>query len=300
MFEALNIYVYAKLGWDPSLDIEALLDDWNGRLFGPAKAEMKAVYDILEEKWVGGVCKGRVVESALGPVTVAPSSGQLWSEIYTPAVIGELRRLFDAAAAKTAPGSLESRRVALMRAELLDSLSRQSEEADPAVELRRRAARKPVNLVQNGDFASKDGWRKSVKCGTAELDFNDKVTGTASACIASDKVPNRKVSESDFCTFANLKSGRTYRLSYFVKTKDVVPYCNPGFSVGAGVCMWFSANHYRQHPNPRMTGSCGWIHQSCEFSPPVDAPRTKLQFRLERSVGTMWVDGVLLEDITDN
>ena len=300
MFEALNLYTYAKLGWNPSLDIEALLDDWNARLFGSAKDEMKAVYDILEEKWVGGVCKGRVLESALGPVTVAPSDGQLWSEIYTPSVVGELRRLFDAAAKKTAPGSLEARRVALMRTELLDSISRQSEDADPAVELRRRAARKTANLIANGDFASKDGWSRSDKWGTAELDFGDKVTGVASARISLDAVPPRKHCKSDFSTFVDLKAGRTYRLSYFIKTKDVVRYWNPGYTVGAGLCLWFSANHYRQHPNPRMTGSCGWIHQCLVFSPPVDAPRAKLQFRLEESIGTMWVDGVLLEDITDN
>ena len=32
---------------------------------------------------------------------------------------------------------------------------------------------------------------------------------------------------------------------------------------------------------------------------PVDSPEARLQFRLETSLGTMWIDGVLLEDVTD-
>ena len=222
MFEVLNLYVYAKLAWNPKLDVEMLLDDWNARLFGPAKGEMKAIYDLLEEKWVGGVCQGRVLESVLGPVTVSPSIIQLWSEIYTPTVIGDLRRLFDTAAAKVAPGSLEARRVALMRSELFEPLAQQSADTNPAMELRRRAARKVTNLIANGDFDSKDGWSKSVKWGTAELDFEDKVTGRASVRLVSDTVPHREQNvQSDFMTPVSLEKGRTYRLSYFIKIKDI-------------------------------------------------------------------------------
>jgi len=295
MFEVLNLYVFAKLAWYPNLDIEALLDDWNGRLFGSAKAEMKAVYDLLEDRWVGGVCKGRVVESALGPVTVKPSVGQLWAGIYSPSTIVELRRLFDAAMAKTAPGSLEARRVALLRDEFLDSLAKQSEAADPAVELRRRAAEKPVNIIANGDFATKDGWKKEVSWGTAELDFDTKVTGNASVRITSDTVPHRKSNvQSDFVTYVPLYTNRTYRLSYFIKTKDVVPYVAAN---GAGPVVWMSWKKYIKLPHLR--GSCGWVHQSHVFTPEINAPKTRLQFRVEDSLGTMWIDGVLLEDITE-
>ena len=46
-----------------------------------------------------------------------------------------------------------------------------------------------------------------------------------------------------------------------------------------------------------MKGTSDWIHQSHVFTPPVDAPKAKLQFRLEDSLGTMWIDGVLLEEV---
>ena len=213
---------------------------------------------------------------------------------------------FDAAAEKTGHGSLEARRVALMRSELLESLARQSEEADPAAEIRRRTVERPVNLIKNGDFASKDGWRKSVSWGTSELDFENKVTGRASVRITSDSVPHpEKNVQGDFATRLNVKKGRTYRISYFIKIKNVIPYGSQSpHQMGAGLCLWYAdgdypERHYAKHPRPYMQGDCGWNIQRFVFSPPVDSPSAWLQFRLEDSLGTMWVDGILLEDITE-
>ena len=301
MFDALNVYTYAKLGWNPSLDIEAPLDDWNGRLFGPAKAEMKTIYSLLEEKWVGGVCKGRVVESALGPLTVRPTDGQLWSEIYTESFLDELKRLFAAAAAKTVPGSLEARRVALMRAELLDSLYAQFAKMEPATELRRREREGTANMIANGDFETMDGWINCAPWSKAALDPDTKVVGGFSLKLASDSMPHHESNvQSGAVVPVPLRFGRTYRLSYFIKTKDVVPYKNLGWPLGAGLCLWFAEGKYEKHPTPLMKGTGEWVHQCHVFTPPVDSPKARLQFRLEHSLGTMWVDGVLLEDVTDN
>lgn len=100
--------------------------------------------------------------------------------------------------------------------------------------------------------------------------------------------------QSDCSQFVALEKAKRYRLSYFIRTKDVVAYNSVD---GAGLCFWFADGHYMKHPVPLMRGSCGWVHQSVTFSPPVDAPRAKLQFRLENSLGTMWVDGALLEEV---
>lgn len=295
LFEVLNLYVYAKLGWNPRLDVEALLDEWHVRLFGAAKGEMARIDAILEKKWVHGVCKGRVVDTPLGPVTVKPSVGQLWSDIYSPAVIAELRGLFDAAASKVTDGSPEARRVALFRREFLDSLAAQSAAADPAVERAARAKRRPKNLLANGDFASKAGWEKTYQWGTFRPDAAVRVAGLPSMRLDSDSVPHRERNvQSDCSQFVSLKKAKRYRLSYFIRTKDVAAY-DP--SNGAGLCLWFAGNHYMKHPVPLMRGTCGWVHQSIVFSPPVDSPRAKLQFRLEDSLGTMWVAGALLEEV---
>ena len=295
MYEVLNLYVFAKLAWDPQADVDALLADWNARLFGAAKDEMAAVYGLLESKWVNEISRGRVIESALGPVTVAPSSGQLWGDIYTGRVIADLRRHFDAAARPVPSGSPEARRVALLRTELFDNLARQSEEADPSVELARRRREKPVSLIPNGDCDSKDGWEKSYAWGTTEVDSSVKVTGRASLRLTSDTVPHRERNvQADACVPVCLSASKTYRLSYFIRLKDVAPY-DP--SNGAGLCLWLSGGHYIKHPTPLMKGTSDWIHQSHVFTPPVDAPKAKLQFRLEDSLGTMWIDGVLLEEV---
>ena len=71
-------------------------------------------------------------------------------------------------------------------------------------------------------------------------------------------------------------------------------------ALGAGLCLWFADEKYEKHPAPLMKGTGEWVHQCHVFTPPVDSPKARLQFRLEHSLGTMWVDGVLLEDVTDN
>ena len=301
LFDALNVYTYAKLGWNPNLDIEELLDDWNTRLFGPAKEEMKSVYDRLEEKWVGGVCKGRVIESALGPITVKPTDGQLWAEIYTESFLKELEQLFKRAAEKTASGSLESRRVALMRNELLAPLYAQFAKMDPATELRRRKREGTANMIANGDFETMDGWVNCVSHSKAVLDPDTKVVGGFSLRLRSDRVPHDEINvQCGASVRADLRKNRTYRLSYFIKTEDVVPYRERGYPLGAGVCLWFAEGKYAKHPVQLMKGSGDWVHQCYVFSPPVDSPKATLQFRLETSLGTMWIDGVLLEDVTDS
>jgi hypothetical protein len=62
--------------------------------------------------------------SPLGPgVSKAPTPTELRGRIYSPAVLAELGGLLDAAEAKTAKGSLESRRVAFFRREYLAPLA---------------------------------------------------------------------------------------------------------------------------------------------------------------------------------
>ena len=296
MYEVLNFYVLSKVYWNPEISVDALIADWNARLFGEAKDEMAAVYDILETKWVGEIQRGHVVESAIGPVAVAPTPARLWGEVYTPQVIAGLRAHFDAAAKLVRPGSREARCVAVMRAELFEPLARQSVLADVSVELRRRARAKPVSLIPNGECDGTDGWRKSVGWGTLEADPNVKVTGCASLRLESDKEPHREKNvQSDASVTVSLSASKKYRLSYFIRVKDVVSY---GWQTGAGLCLWFAGGKYRKHPEPLLQGTCDWIHRSVVFTPPVDSPECRLQFRLEDSLGTMWVDGVVLEEWT--
>ena len=124
-YDVLNIYMFAKLGWDPSLDAEALIADYHKRMFGVAAPQMSAVYGLLEDKWMNGV---------KSPVAVRPTlkagdrtDDYLFEKVYTPDVLKKLSDLFAEAAKGVEAGSLPSRRVAFMKSEFLDPLMKRAE-----------------------------------------------------------------------------------------------------------------------------------------------------------------------------
>ena len=45
-------WITGKLLWDPSLSVDALLDDFCDNLFGPAAEDMKRYFSLLEEAWL--------------------------------------------------------------------------------------------------------------------------------------------------------------------------------------------------------------------------------------------------------
>ena len=123
IYNYLNYYVFSRVSWDPDADVEEILAEHHRLMFGAASGEMARFFDALEEKWTRDVA-GHPVMSPLGPgVSKAPTSAELRGRIYSPAVLAELGGLLDAAEAKTAKGSLESRRVAFFRREYLAPLA---------------------------------------------------------------------------------------------------------------------------------------------------------------------------------
>jgi hypothetical protein len=123
IYNYLNYYVFSRVSWDPDADVEEILAEHHCLMFGAASGEMARFFDALEEKWTKDVA-GHPVMSPLGPgVSKAPTSAELRGRIYSPAVLAKLGGLLDAAEAKTAKGSLESRRVAFFRREYLAPLA---------------------------------------------------------------------------------------------------------------------------------------------------------------------------------
>ena len=124
-YDALNVYVFAKLGWDPALDVDALIADYHKRMFGPAAPQMAAIHDVLEDRWMNGVNS---------PVAVRPklkagdrTDDYLFEKVYTPVLLKKLSGLFAEAAKSVDAGSLHARRVAFMKRELLDPLVMRAE-----------------------------------------------------------------------------------------------------------------------------------------------------------------------------
>jgi len=117
----LNYYVFSRVCWDSSTDVDAVVDEYHRLMFGAAAPEMRAFYDALETNWVYRVT-GRIAETSLGPVASPPSAREIWNEIYSPATRSRFSRLFDAALAKVPSGSLEARRLGLVRRELFEPI----------------------------------------------------------------------------------------------------------------------------------------------------------------------------------
>ena len=88
-------YALAHLAWDPYTDINALMDEYYQRAYGPAAVELKAYWQLLER-------------TRMEFVTEEPSRQRAFDipKKYTPAMLAEARGYLDAAENKLA-GSAE-------------------------------------------------------------------------------------------------------------------------------------------------------------------------------------------------
>ncbi len=123
LFTYLNFYVFFKVAWDSSTDVERLLKEHHELMFGPGAAPMAKFYDRLEELWLTRVA-GRIVETAEGPIAQPPSELELWEKVYTQEELARMAALFDEAA-KLAAGQPDClARIAFIREHMLGAIER--------------------------------------------------------------------------------------------------------------------------------------------------------------------------------
>ena len=122
-FNYLNWYVYSRVCWDTSADIEAILDEHFRLMFGAGAPEMAAYYGELERKWTREVV-GKTRDTPLGPERLVPSLETLFTKIYSEDELKKLDALVAAALRKVAPDSLEARRIRLFADEYVGSIRR--------------------------------------------------------------------------------------------------------------------------------------------------------------------------------
>ena len=121
----LTYHVFGKLAWDPSTDVEKLLDEHVKNLYGPAAKPMKEFFDSIEKHWAR--IASNSVETAEGPKTIYPSELILWSEIYSPAEMKRLNGLFDQAEKLAAKEKLVLERIKFVRREFMEPLTAEAE-----------------------------------------------------------------------------------------------------------------------------------------------------------------------------
>lgn len=302
-YHHLNYYVFGKVLWNVKTDVDALLGDYYARMYGPAADDVRRVFEMLEDMWLRRTM-GRTVETDLGPVCAVPSVHELWTKIYTPAFIGEIRRIFKEGVAKVPRDSIECRRLRLVAQEIVQPLTEASrdylESVAPAGELKRRAAHpEEVSVVADGDFDVKRRGRFFGKWyGDVEMDC--LVTNTFVTCgkcveLVGDPDSPRAVMVGQY--LPDLKPDTTYRLSFFLKTEDVK---GPKGKGGAGVTI----NDARNNSFPERTsysGTMDWTHCQFEFTTHPDTGRKHkpyIRLRLSRGcTGKAWFDGVRLTEV---
>ena len=123
MYSVLNWYVFSRIAWYGSVDIDALLDEYYRRRFGAAAVPMQAFFEELERKWVEEVI-GECFDRVTGTVIAVPNEHRVWTELYSQEKRSALAALVDRAEALVPPDSMEARRIALMRREILDPMER--------------------------------------------------------------------------------------------------------------------------------------------------------------------------------
>jgi hypothetical protein len=95
------LYLAAKMEWDPHLDVDATLDDYFSKFYGPAATAMRAHFDCLEDAYAAA-------DYHTGNVFDIP-------HILTPAVMDKLEQTLAQAEAAAPAGSVYARRVHMTR-----------------------------------------------------------------------------------------------------------------------------------------------------------------------------------------
>ena len=177
-FGHLNFYVFSKVMWDHTTDVDALLAEYRERMFEAGAAPMKEIMDSLEDHWLDDVM-GNTVDTALGPVTSPPSEYKLWNVIFSPKEVKRIEGLFAKAEKLAAKDKDAVERIRMVRRSLWGPA------ADAAAAYFRKAAavdywRSSVGLLKEGEKIVIDGkgdeeaWKNAPCIALIPLDPRNK------------------------------------------------------------------------------------------------------------------------------
>jgi len=212
-----------------------------------------------------------------------PTPNDIWGSVYTTELIAQLRALEEEAlreVEKRGGGgertdNLHARRIRLLADDLIGALEHErktyQERSDVKREEAYRAASKAKNLF--ADVASE------------EYHF---------VRDAKEKEGPAKV---DVCPSVALKGKTRYRLSAYVKFKDVAPQGKMG---GLWVAFWDTNNSKyfcANKPVGGMKGSSDWMAVSNEFTTLENPDMGKLWLWLRDATGEAWIRGLRLEEV---
>jgi hypothetical protein len=124
-FNHLNYYVFSKVCWDNSTDVDKLLNEYYSLMYGPAAEPMKKFFERIEYLWINKIIK-KVMSTSEGPIVAPPSEYEIWEKIYSPQEITSLTGMLDQAEKLAAKDADALKRIKYMRNDFLDMLSKQA------------------------------------------------------------------------------------------------------------------------------------------------------------------------------
>jgi len=308
LYNYLSYYVFGRVCWDNRADIDGIIDEHYRLMYGRAAGEMQRFFEEVEDKWVVGV-SGKSVDTDMGPTHVVPSPYEIYTRIYSPEVLSGWRARLGRAESLVERGSLESRRIELVRREMLEPLvddaSAYCDSVSVEKELARRAAnpgRRNILTCENFTGSPfKEGWcvnergyeRYYEQVGDAPPGLPGSIRLRKGA---SDPNPIRLV---QYIGKGGLTSGKRYRISLFLKLDNVVQNKRLFGGGGVGVYLQNTVKQNVSFPQNRLTGTTGWFHQAWEFTAVEGSEDStnKVQLDLWSGIGTVYFTGVRLEEL---
>jgi len=296
IYNYLNYYIYSCVCWDVNCDIDAILDEHYSLMFGPAAGKMKEFFESLEQKWVGEMMT-KTSMGPKGPISIMPGYYETWAKIYSPEVLARYAKILDDAAAAVAPGSIEARRIAMFRREMLDPLAAAAKDAHDAINveksLKRRAAEATGKVVfedKGGDLSVWDAWPKGK---AAPVRATEK--GPVSAAPMMLTAHGKEIQKT--WVKLPLKPGTKYRLSYFMRLDDL----KVSERWGRFSCrLKFDGAPKVGRDAPRFIETTSWMYVVREYETPASLkPETcKIECTFSNAKGRAFLDGLRLEEVS--
>ncbi|MGN0870190.1 MAG: DUF4838 domain-containing protein [Victivallales bacterium] len=162
---------------------------------------------------------------------------------------------------------------------------------------------KNANILNTSDFNTE---RKKHKIGSwilpaclpqgvsVTLDRSTFLFGPQSLKISNTNVQDKFVFAVTQ-TALKIKPNTKYRISYFVRLENIVPLDDSR----GGVCIIVMNTKNYWFPQSKLIGTLPWLKQSFEFTsaPETNPKRTYIKPAMVQCTGTVWFDGITLEEI---
>ena len=296
IYNYLNYYVFARIAWHPETDVDALIAEHHKLMFGAAAPMMAEFYDALEDKWMNGFLRIPDKVFFTDVETRIPNTLELATSVYSPSVLAGWDSLFDRAEAAVADDAASLKRVKFIRAQLLEPTKRHFSEYLASLDVgkalgKRRMEKGTANLIDEKMFAGKPA-------GAMSRDTENYVTAPGSIRIDATSAARAGCALLRFKDHGiTLKPNTRYRISYFLKYKDIKPVHTDG---GVEVDVDYKFRYGWMNPNIPFRGSHDWMYQSFVIDTRNRIRDTSaLYLHINGSTGTAWFDDVRIEEIKE-